>query len=157
MQLEKAEMAERPIALQTSVIANQNRDPKKKREPYKWTDFAMYNTQKAENQADSHYGAAMLQLIKQKRMPSWALFCYKDLSVSADETYIPEEAGFIAKDAILLHPLKQAGGYKGLLIAMESASNQSRVFVDSKGNHITLKVPTIETKLVAREDEFLSQ
>ena len=157
MRLENAEIMERPIALQTSLIANQNRDPKKKREPFKWEDFAMYTSKQNEAQADGRYGAAMMQLIKQKRLPSWALFCYKELAGSADQEYIPTEPGFVAKDAILLHPVKQNGGYTGLLIAMESCSDQTRIFIDSKGNQIALEVPFIETKLVAREDQFLSQ
>lgn len=148
---------ERPIALQTSLIANQNRDPKKRRNPFTWEDFAMYSSQKNENQADGRYGAAMLQLIKQNRMPPWALFCYKELAASANQEYVPAEPAFIAEDAILLHPVKKTGGYEGLLIAAESAGDQTRVFTDSKGNRVTLRVPFIETKFVAREDQFLSQ
>ena len=154
--MQKAEIAERPIALQTSLIANQNRDPKKKREPFTWQDFAMYRARSDESHADGRYGAAMLQLIKEKRLPSWALFCYKGLADSANQDYVPSEAALISKDAILLHPVKDGHGYKGLLIAMESSSGQVRTFSDSKGNEIVLKVPTVETKVIAREDEFLS-
>ena len=84
--------------------------------------------------------------------PSWALFCFKQLSDMADPSYVPGVAGFVSEDAVLLHPTKVDGGYKGLLIARESAGNQRRDFVDDKGLTISLTVPPVRTKTIAEED-----
>lgn len=148
--------AERPIALNTTVIAAQNRDPKKGKGPV-YTDFCFYKPVNDGDRPDYVYGSAYVQLIKEKRLPSWTLFCYKDLSLSANPAYEPEECALIAEDAVLLHPEKVgSNSYEGLLLAKESASEQVRVFVDSRGNSVSLRVPHIGTKLVAQEGVVLS-
>ena len=148
--------AERPIALNTMMIASQGQDPKKSK-PLKYTDFSFYKPTADGDRPDYVYGSAYVALIQSNRLPAWALFCYKELSASANAGYEPAEAAFIAEDAILLHPTKEGTNtYEGLLIAMESASEQRRTFVDSNGQEITLTVPYIETKFVAKEDVVLS-
>ena len=146
---------ERPIALQSSILANQSRDPKRKKEPYSWEDFAMYRPKEDENLPDGRYGSAMLKAFRDKRLPAWALFCFKELASAADKGYEPSEAILVSSDAVLLHPTITAGGWTGLLIAQESASNQLRVFRDSAGISHRLTVPFIETKIVAIEDVVL--
>ena len=77
--------------------------------------------------------------------------------MSADPSYEPIEAAFIAEDAILVHPNKVGpNSYEGLLIAMESASEQTRNFRDSKGEVITLTLPHVGTKFIAEESVILS-
>ena len=124
---------ERPIALNTTVIASQNRDPKKGKMP-KYTDFSFYKPVEDGDRPDYVYGSAYMALVKEKRLPAWALFCFKALSQSANAGYEPEEAAFLAEDAILLHP-RQVGynSYEGLLIAMESASEKRRNLPTAKG------------------------
>lgn len=147
---------ERPIALNTNVLASQGRDPKKGKMP-SYLDFSFYKPVESGDRPDYVYGSAYMTLIREKRLPYWALFCFKELSSAANAEYIPPEAGFIAEDAILLHPQKVGGySYEGLLIAAESASEQRRTFIDNKGQEIVLTVPYIETKFVAMEDITLS-
>ncbi|MGA0100594.1 MAG: hypothetical protein ACO3HF_00990 [Burkholderiaceae bacterium] len=148
---------ERPIAQQTAIIANQNRDPKKQKKAFSFEDFSFYMPRDARNLPSGSYGAAAVMLLKEKRFPSWALFCYKDLVASARPSYEPELPALIAEDCILLHPTKVAGGWKGMMIAMESASDQKRVFTDGKGGSFVLNVPYVETKFVAEEDVTLQQ
>lgn len=93
-----------------------------------------------------------MTMVKMKTFPSWALFCFKQLSEMADPFYSPEICALVAEDAILLHPEKTENGYLGLLIACESASNEQREFTDDKGNKISLAVPYVHTKVVAEED-----
>ena len=97
-----------------------------------------------------------MKLIKDKKLPPWALFCFKDLSSAENKAYVPKNCALIAEDAMLLHPMKTPLGWTGLLIAKESASNQVRDFVDSHGEIIRLTVPHIYTKVVAEEDVTLS-
>jgi len=135
--------------------ANANRDKKKQSQPYTYLDFSFYKPQDAGERPDGHNGAAYVELVRLKLLPSWALFCYKELVSSAAPGYVPGEPALIAEDAILLHPEQKPGGYSGLLIAMESAGDQMRVFTSTKGTEVTLRVPYIETKFVARENELL--
>ena len=152
MEKEGLYQAELPVAQQTALIANQQRDPKKKVEPFKASDFSFFKPAVSGERPSSHYGSAALAMIKAGTFPSWALFCFKQLSDMADPSYVPGVAGFVSEDAVLLHPTKVDGGYKGLLIARESAGNQRRDFVDDKGLTISLTVPPVRTKTIAEED-----
>ena len=147
---------ERPVALLSSLQANSGRDPKKQRKPFGYLDFSFYKPRAAGNLPDHAYGSSYLMLIRNNKLPAWALFCYKDLASCAEETYFPEEPAFIAKDALILHPRKVPGGYQGMLIAMESASNCKRKFTTTDGKVIELLVPMIESKFVAKEGETLT-
>ena len=147
---------ERPIALNTTVIASQNRDPKKGKMPT-YTEFSFYKPVEDGDRPDYVYGSAYMSLVKSKRLPHWALFCFKDLSSSANAGYEPAEAALIAEDAILLHPTRVGhNSYEGLLIAMESASEKRRDFTDDKGQVISLTLPYVGTKFIAEEDVILN-
>ncbi len=148
--------AERPIALNTTVLAAQGRDPKKGKGPV-YTDFCFYKPVNDGDRPDYVYGSAYIKLVHDKRLPPWALFCFKDLSVSANAGYEPDNCALICEDAILLHPEKVGrNSYEGLLLAQESASEQRRTFRDDKGNTVTLQVPHVGTKLIAQEGVTLS-
>lgn len=151
MEKEKLYQQELPVAQQTALLANQQRDSKKKSEPYKTSDFSFFKPVNSGDMPSSHYGSAAMAMIKAKTFPAWALFCFRQLADIADPSYIPGIAGFVSEDAILLHPMKTDLGYTGLLIARESAGDQRRVFTDDKGNTITLTVPHVSTKTIAEE------
>ena len=155
MEKEGLYQTELPIAQQTALIANQQRDPKRKVEPFKVSDFSFFKPAVSGERPSSHYGSAALAMIKAGTFPSWALFCFKQLSDIADPSYMPGVAGFVSEDALLLHPTKTEHGYQGLLIARESAGNQRRDFVDENGNKVSLSVPAVGTKVVAEEDVTL--
>ncbi len=146
---------ERPIAQQTAILANQQRDPKKQRQPYSMDDFALYRPVDADGTPDGAYGSAMIALVKAKKCPPWALFCYKELSAAADPDYEPALPALVADGAILLHPEKTQDGYKGLLIATEGAGGQRLLFEGGDGSTALLSVPVIETKVIAQEDVVL--
>lgn len=143
------------MAQQTAIIANQNRDPKKQKKSFTFEDFSFYIPKEARNLPNGAYGSAAVAAISARQFPSWALFCYKDLVASANPNYVPETPIFAAKDAVLLHPVRDGSGWSGMLIAMESASDEKRTFKDGQGNSYTLTVPYIETKVVAIEDVTL--
>lgn len=145
---------EMPIALNTAVYANSQRDPKSNKKPYDPMDFAFYE-EHGESGPRAYYAACYMHLVEKKEMPPWALFCLKDISSSARGSAGPIYA-LKTDDAILIGPKQGEGGFTGLLIALESAGGQKRDFVDPKGNIYTLKVPHIPTKVVAKEDVTLS-
>lgn len=140
----------------SSLYANSQRNTKKQSKPYTYLDFSFYKPKEAGEKPEGYNGAAYLELVRRKLLPSWALFCYKDMAAHAASGYVPGEPALIAEDAVLLHPEpQQGGGYTGMLIALESAGDQERVFMSTKGVEVKLRVPFVETKVIAREDEVL--
>ena len=128
---------------------------KRRKEPYKLTDYCLYMDKKDLNLPAGAYGSAALLAVKQGRFPAWALFCFKELSGQAKKGYTPSTAALVCEDAILLHPVSSPDGYKGLLIARESASLKARTFTDDRGKTYSLNLPEITTKVIAQEDVTL--
>jgi hypothetical protein len=123
----------------------------KKSRNSKLEDFYMYQPIEDKNVAASRYSDAAVQLINDGLFPSWALFCYKDL-VSNATGYAPDLLAFICGDAMLLAPEITSTGYKGLLIAMESAGEKIRQMVSPCGKTFTTKIPKIPTKIIAEDN-----
>ena len=144
------------MASLASLTANSNRDPKKQKKAYTLDQFCLYQPEEDKNLPSYVYGSAALSAHKLGMLPNWALFCYKDLASTASKDYKPSNPVLLAKDALLLHPVKMSNGWKGLLIAEESASGQIRTFRDADGEQFKLAVPIIETKVVAIENVILS-
>lgn len=142
---------EAPVALLTSVISNSNRDPKKRREPFKMEDFFLFQPRDSRNIPTSVYGAAAMALVAGNNMPPWALFVFKDLKEAA-EGQPPQLLAFICENAILLAPVFYENRVKGMLIALESASSR-RVKMESPcGRNIYVEMPSINGKYYAQED-----
>lgn len=94
----------------------------------------------------------MLTLAKKGLLPSWALFCFKEVTANADPGYSPNTLAFVSDDAILIHPVRTELGYKGLLIAQESASMSVKEMTNPEtGEVFCLRMPLIHTKIVAEE------
>ena len=142
---------EMPIAQQTALLANQQRDPKKQKRAFSLEDFSIYRPVEDRNLAAPKYGSAAVALIDKGTFPRWALFCYKDLAAQADKNYTPTVLSYQCDDAILLHPVGRGNGYAGMLIAQESASNRVRTMVNEHGQEIKVRIPKIDTKIVAEE------
>ena len=141
----------------SSILANQNRDPKKSKKGPTWEDFSFYKPRTNGDLPNYVYGSAMLELVKKGRLPSWALFCFKEVTEAASPAYTPSLCAFMAEDALLLHPVQTSEGWEGMLIALESSSEQMRVFTDDNGHKHTLFVPHIYTKAICEEDVTLSR
>jgi len=148
---------ERPIAMVSSLLANKDRDPKKNKKGYSYEDFSFYKPIGGVNGPEDYYGSAMLCLVKKRLLPSWAMFCYKEVVGGADPSYEPHLAALIAEDAMLLHPTRGQFGWTGMLIAMESASMQTRTFRGQNGEEVVLTVPHIHTKVIAEEGITLAR
>lgn len=157
LELRRAELheLELPVALNTATYANSQRDPKSQKKPYVVLDFTFYQPTEGTG-PNAYYAACYMQLLKKKQMPSWALFCYKDVAQS-DKGVAPGPIfALMAEDAILIGPRKINGSVTGLLIAQESASGQVRTFRDTDGNVQELRVPLIQSKVVVEEGATLS-
>lgn len=144
---------ERPMSMLASILVNQNKDPKKGK-PVEMSDFYLYQPREAAHLPSGRFGAAALALIKSGDFPSWALFCWKELSQGASGEP-PLVLAYIASDCMLLAPVAVPGGYTGLLIATESAGGQPRDMVSPCGKTVALKIPHVQTKVIAEEDVTL--
>ena len=142
---------ERPIALQSSLIANVNRDSKRQRKPYSAEDFYLYQPRDEQDLPAGRCGAAALALIERRLFPGWALFCYRELASGASSTP-PALLAFISDTAILLAPVKTSDGYKGMLIAQEAAGDSWHQFKSPCGRIETLYVPRVPTKVMAQDN-----
>ena len=147
---------ERPSALLASIYVNSKRDPKKSK-ALEYTDFCFYKPRNDGNSASVENGSAMLQLAKAGLLPSWALFCFKEVTSHADPAYKPSTLALVSDDAILIHPVKTELGYTGLLIAQESAGLAMREMVNPEtGSVVKLRIPRVHTKIIAEEGATLS-
>lgn len=146
---------ERPVAALQAMIANQNRDVKKKKEPWTLDQFCLYKPREAEDLPKYVFGSAALVALQRGLFPNWALFCYKSLASAANDDYKPRISILVSEDAILLHPTKSADGYSGMLVAAESCANQLRTMTDDEGNIVQLRMPPIPTKYIAEENVHL--
>lgn len=144
------------MASLASLTANSNRDPRKQKKPYTLNEFCLYQLEEDKNLPSYVYGSAAISAHKLGMLPNWALFCYKDLTSTASKDYKPSSPVLLAEDALLLHPVRAANGWRGLLIARESASGKIRTFRNVSGEEFDLAVPIIETKYVAIENVILS-
>ena len=98
----------------------------------------------------------MLALAKKGMLPSWTLFCFKEVTAHADPGYTPSTLALIADDVVLIHPVRTETGYKGLLIAQESAGLAVREMTNPEtGEVIKLRVPPVHTKVIAEEGATL--
>lgn len=146
---------ERPIAIQTALHANLNRDSKKRKKPYTPEDYYLYQPRDEQSLPAGRAAAAAIELIRLKQFPSWALFCYKELALAAADREPPALLAFTSDNAILLAPSKTTGGYNGMLIATEKAGDQWIVFDTPDGTTRELYVPEVPTKFVAQDNVML--
>ena len=142
---------ESPIALLTSVYSNSNRDPKKKREPYKMEDFFLYQNREDRNIPSAVFGSAGMELVKQRIFPQWALFTFKALKESSTGRP-PELLAYIGEDVMVLAPVVDGRELKGMVIGRESAQGKERKLKSPCGQEIKILVPRIPGKVFAEEN-----
>ncbi len=144
---------ERPVSMLASIMVNQARDPKKNK-PVEMSDFYLYEPRELQNLPSGRFGAAAIELVRKGKFPSWALFCFKQLSQGASGSP-PALLAYIGVDCMVIAPVASPSGVTGLFIGMESASDQVRELKSPDGKVVTLKIPFIETKIIAEEDLVL--
>lgn len=143
---------ELPIANLAALTANVNAGGKNKKQ-YTANDFSMFTPVESLNLPETAAAAAYMFLVKEKMLPSWALFCFKDMKTEATP---PSFVAFICEDAILLAPQEEELGFKGLLIAQESASSETRTMTSPCGRTVELDIPHVKTKVIAESATLLT-
>lgn len=142
------------MALHTQVLVNQNRDPKRQRKAHSIEEFYLYQPRDQRDLPPGRCGAAAMEMVKKGILPPWALFCYKDLASSASGE-APPLLAFVSEDAMLLAPIRVDTGFKGMLIAQESAGGRWITMESPCGRSETLYIPEIPTKFVAEDNVIL--
>lgn len=143
--------AEAPQALQTSLLANINRDPKKSRKPFTMEDFCMYQLKEDRDIPNAEFGAAAMALVEKRMFPVWALFAFKDLKESAQGPP-PSILCYTCDDLIILAPRNNGDVVQGMVIAMHSSSNQIRALTSPCHKSIMIKVPEFNSKYFCQEN-----
>lgn len=146
---------ERPMALMMLQKAEQNRDPKRQRKPFKIDDFYFYKDPEKDNAPDGRYGAAANELLRLGKFPSWALFIYPDLKKHAEKATVPSPVALISEWAIILAPNCENGVCTGLLIASNESSGTIQEFEGIGNLKILLRIPFFKEATFASEDAEL--
>lgn len=92
-----------------------------------------------------------MALIKLRQFPSWALFCYKELTAQANNLTPPDILCVQSSTAIILAPSIQDNTVTGLLIATEEASATIQDMYTESGKMLKVQLPVINTKVVAQD------
>lgn len=145
---------EAPTALQTSLMANINRDPKKAKRPFAMEDFCFFLSNEDRNIPSAEFGAAAMALIQKKIFPHWGLFAYKDLKEAAAGPP-PEVLALMSHDIMVLAPRIVDKDLQGMMIALESASGQLRSLKSPCKKTVLLRVPEFQGKYYCQENVSL--
>jgi hypothetical protein len=111
-------------------------------------EFCWFTPPKDQGNAEgppAEAGAAMLALCEQRQVPGFAMAFYDALATAGEGTPPPTPLALLADDALLLAPIEHQGGWRGLLLAEDSAAGQERIFrlADNPQRLVTLVVPTV--------------
>lgn len=148
---EELHNAERPISYLAFQNAEINRDKKRRRQPFKPSDFYYYADDELLNLPEPKFGAAAMELIKHEQFPSWALFVYPELKKRADNATPPEVLCYQCEDAMILAPDLTGNSVQGMLLARNTASTQRRTMHSPCGRSIVVVMPEILEKVEATE------
>jgi len=86
----------------------------------------------------------MLALCEQRQAPGFAMAFYDALATAGEGAPAPTPLALLADDALLLAPIEHQDGWRGLLLAEDTAAGQVRAFrlADDPGRVVTLLVPS---------------
>lgn len=86
----------------------------------------------------------MLALCEQRQAPGFAMAFYDALATAGEGTPPPTPLALLAEDALLLAPVEHNDGWRGLLLAEDTAAGQVRTFrlADDPQRLVTLLVPS---------------
>lgn len=87
-------------------------------------------------------GAALLALCERQLAPGFAMGFYDALADAGEGVAAPALLALLADDALLLAPQEGADGWRGLLLAQDTAAGQPRAFtVLDRDQTVWLDVP----------------
>lgn len=140
------------------MTANLNRDQKKRKKPYVLSDFTFFAALEEQALAPAAAGAAMLQLIRDREFPSFALFIYQQLREAGQGAAVPKRIALRGENCIVLAPYRKSQTqWAGLLICEAPAMGHIQDFRDDAGAIWRLRVPVIGDAggVLAAEDSQL--
>ena len=140
------------------MTANLNRDKKKQKKPFSLSDFTFFKAIEEQASAPAAAGAAMLQLIRDREFPSFALFIYQQLREAGEGAAVPKRIALRGENCIVLAPYRKSQTqWAGLLICEAPAMGRIQCFRDDAGATWRLRVPVIGDAggVLAAEDSVL--
>ena len=134
-----------PISILALQQAEMNRDRKKHPDPYELKDFFCWDPHGDKDSVDAVVGAAVMEIAKQKKLPAWALFCYKDLVTNAGKADPPKILMLESPSAVLIAPRFDIDKMKvkGCLICKEDSYGKKIIF-KGYGYEVTTRVPVFD-------------
>lgn len=131
-----------------ALTANMNRDVKKQRKPFTTEDFCFF-VEFSSNKPEEEAALAYMALVREKKLPPWALGVFSDFKHGAQTKRPIDELVMLGEDLILLAPVEIHEGFEGTLVAEQSASEQIRD-VEHMGLIFRVQVPPFEGMLFAQ-------
>lgn len=109
-------------------------------------EFCWFLPPKEQDEAEgppTEAGAAMLALCELRQVPGFAMAFYDALATAGEGIAPPTPLALVADDALLLAPVEHQDGWRGLLLAEDTAAGQERSFrlADDPQRLVTLRVP----------------
>lgn len=117
-------------------------------------DFFLYQPQDLQDIPTGVYGAAAMELIKNRQFPGWALTFYADLKKGA-AGLPPQLLAYQNDNAIVLAPVIDGNTVRGMLIADYSVSEKIIELQSNHGEMIRLQMPKLTSQCSAQEDVIL--
>ena len=108
------------------------------------SDFTFFSSVEEQEVAPAAAGAAMLEMIRNKEFPSFALFIYSQLRSAGEGAPLPKRVALRGESCIVLAPWRKSRtSWSGLVIAEAPAMGQIQDFVDDEGATWRLRVPIL--------------
>lgn len=142
------------MAMNTAMMIELQRDPKRRAKPYRPADFYCWQRGDATGEPPAA-GAAMLELVRRGMFPSFALGEWFDsLKAAGADQPLPPMLAWWSEEAILLAPERSGPDrWAGYLIAMAEAAGASQQFTNEHGDAVRLIVPSTLGTVAAVEAE----
>lgn len=123
-------------------MVEMQRDRKKRPKPFTAADFYCWRAADAAAGEPPAAGAAMLELVRTDRLPTFALGpWFDDLKTAGTDQPLPPRLAWWSEEIILLAPTRTPEGWSGYLIAMAEAAGTVQQCINERGDSIELIVP----------------
>lgn len=132
------------------MLANVNRDPKGRKQPFDPSDFYCYAPADGRNKPRNRYLDAYAKLVESRQLPSWALFIYESMKGGVSKN-APDIHYLIGDNFLLLAPSWDGNTIKGMIISLERERGQIEL-VDPAGKKYRCLVGETNTKVEATEE-----
>lgn len=105
-------------------------------------DFCFFVDREA-NRPEQRAAAAYMRLVKDGKLPPWAIFCFSDFKHATESPADVDQVAMIGDNFILLAPVEIDGGWEGLLVAEQVAAGK-QVSAQYEGREVMVSIPPFD-------------